>query len=89
LGLSPNGHVVVFDQNLDSFFQPLNGSGRFVVLEITLPPIPGLEDKRRLYGDLTRLFKEYGVEPDNTRIVLRQVPDGNWGRGGQPGGAPD
>ena len=84
LQVPQNERLLVFDQNLDSFYPPLNADGRFVVLEITLLPGRDLQAKRELYTRMAEMFKDYGVDPINTRMVLREVPPQNWGiRGGQ------
>ena len=79
-----HARLIVFDEKPEAFFQPYNTNGNYAVVEISLFPGRSLETKRSLYHAIADLMEAYGVKPDNTRIVLYEVPRENWGlRGGQ------
>ena len=81
-----HARLIVFDEKPGSFFQPYNTQGNYAMIEIALFPGRSLETKRTLYLSIANLMQKYGVDADNCRIVLFEVPRENWGlRGGQAG----
>ena len=76
--------IMIDERPGEFFFQPLNSEGPFAIIELSFFPGRSLETKRLLYRRVVELFQDFGVEPDNTRIVIREVERQNWGlRGGQ------
>lgn len=69
----------------ETFASPPGTSENFTLVEISLFTGRSLEAKRKLYKGIVKRFGELGVEPEDIKIVLYEVPMENWGiRGGVP-----
>jgi 4-oxalocrotonate tautomerase len=43
------------------------------------------EQKEQLIGELTRVMETVvGVDGERVQVIITEVPEGNWGRGGAP-----
>ena len=69
----------------EHFATPPGTSENYTLVEISLFPGRSLDAKRKLYQGIIQRFGEIGIEPNDIRIVLYEVPMENWGiRGGVP-----
>jgi len=69
----------------EHFVSPPGTSENFTLVSVSLFVGRSLEAKRELYQGIVRRFGELGVEPNDIRIILHEVPLENWGiRGGVP-----
>jgi phenylpyruvate tautomerase PptA (4-oxalocrotonate tautomerase family) len=78
--------IRIVEHEPENFYAPKNGSDNYVLVEITLFPGRKLDTKRELYKRLCEGMKTFGVDSNDTRVVLYEVLMENWGiRGGQAG----
>ena len=86
LSIPADDRVLVLDEyDADSFAIPPGRSERYTVIEITLFAGRTVAAKKALYQEIVRNLGALGIDPLDTRIVLREEPRENWGiRGGQP-----
>ena len=78
--------IRIVEHEAGNFYAPKNGSDNYVLFEITLFPGRTLETKRELCKRLCEGMKTFGIDSNDTRVVLYEVPMENWGiRGGQAG----
>lgn len=69
----------------DHFAVPPNATENYTLVEISMFPGRSLEGKRNLYKGIVSRFGAVGIEAEDIRIVLHEVPMDNWGiRGGIP-----
>lgn len=69
----------------DHFVIPPGATENYTLVEISMFPGRSLEAKRNLYKGIVGRFGAVGIDPNDIRIVLYEVPMDNWGiRGGIP-----
>lgn len=69
----------------EHFVTPARTSENYTLVEISMFPGRALDAKRKLYQNIVMSFAELGIEPNDIRIVLHEIPMDNWGiRGGVP-----
>lgn len=85
LKIPAGDRVLVLDEYAaENFAIPPGRSERYTVVEITLFAGRTVETKKACYQAIVRNLGAVGIEPLDTRIVLREEPRENWGiRGGQ------
>ena len=77
--------IRLFEHRPDHFAVPQGASENYTLVEVTLFPGRSIEAKRSLYQGIVSRFGEIGIEPNDIRILLYEVPMENWGiRGGVP-----
>ncbi|HEX7510149.1 MAG TPA: tautomerase family protein [Chitinivibrionales bacterium] len=78
-------NILYTEHQSDHFASPLETSGNYVLVELSMFPGRSLEAKRNLYQGIVKRFGEIGIEPKDIFIVVHEVPPDNWGiRGGIP-----
>lgn len=67
------------------FLRPAARSDRYTLISIDLFEGRSMDAKRALYQALVRELGGLGIQPDDIKILLREIPPGDWGiRGGRP-----
>ena len=76
--------VLTLDQN--HFFLPSERSQNFLFAEFLLFPGRSAEVKAQLFRAVVHVAEQLGVDPQDVRSIVLDVPMENWGlRGGQSG----
>jgi phenylpyruvate tautomerase PptA (4-oxalocrotonate tautomerase family) len=69
----------------EHFEVPPGVSENYTFVEITIFPGRSIQAKRNLYQGIVKRFSALGIPPQETFIVLNELPLENWGlRGGIP-----
>jgi phenylpyruvate tautomerase PptA (4-oxalocrotonate tautomerase family) len=69
----------------EHFVSPPGTSQNFTLVDVSLFVGRSLEAKRNLYQGIVKRFGGLGIDPNDIRIILHEVPLENWGvRGGVP-----
>ena len=74
--------LVEYDE--DGIITPPHAGPRYTVIEITLFAGRSIEAKRRLYAAMAANLAPFGLEPNEIKVILIEVPQENWGLRGLP-----
>lgn len=75
--------LVIIDEKSETFFQPTNTDGNYILFEIALFSGRSADTKRKLYAELIKFCVEEDIQKSNVRIILNETDKINWGiRGG-------
>ena len=76
--------VRILEYPPEAFIAPADRGPAYSVLEITLFSGRSPEAKARLYAALQRELGAFGLAPGDLKVILVEVPPGNWGLRGEP-----
>lgn len=68
----------------DAAISPATAGPRYTVIEISLFTGRSIEAKRRLYAAMAERLAPFGLQPNEIKIILHEVPKENWGLRGKP-----
>jgi phenylpyruvate tautomerase PptA (4-oxalocrotonate tautomerase family) len=70
------------DYTKDEFIVPGNRSGRYALIEITALAGRSREAKKKLYRSIVDRLGKFGIDPNDTMIVINEPTKENWGING-------
>ena len=74
----------IFEYNKDEFILPQNRSGKYALIEITALAGRSRDAKKKLYRSIVDRLGKFGIDPNDTMIVINEPTKENWGiNGGQ------
>ncbi len=84
--LIPEGDrcVRLAEYDEDAFIAGADKGPRYSVIEISLFTGRSIEAKRRLYAELAAAVARFGLEEQDLKVILHEVPRENWGLRGLP-----